>query len=117
MQFLANENFPFPSIKLLRQKGYKIISITENLPGIADEAVLKKAVNEELVILTFDSDYGKLLFKYKLSPPPAVIYFRFKGSHPVDAAKILIDKIENKNFRIEGFFTVIEKENIRQRKL
>lgn len=69
MQFLANENMPYPSIKILRDKGYEIISIYKELQGIDDEKVLTKAVEDNLVILTFDSDYGKLLFHYKLTPP------------------------------------------------
>jgi len=117
MRFLANENFPYPSIKILRESGYEIISIYEENRGIDDESVLKKAVDENLVILTFDSDYGKLLFHYKLTPPPAVVYFRFKSFHPADAAKILLKELDNQGLKLEGFFTVIEKEDIRQRKL
>jgi len=117
MQFLANENLPYPSIKILRDKGYKVISIYEEFRGIDDQSVLQKAVEENLAILTFDSDYGKLLFHYKLTPPPAVIYFRHKGYKPDDAAKMLLEGIENQRIEVEGFFTVIEKEGIRQRKL
>ena len=117
MRFLANVSFPYPSIKLLRDSGYEIISIYEENRGIDDESVLKKAVDENLIILTFDSDYGKLLFHYMLVPPPAVVYFRFKSSHPADAAKILLEELENQNLKLEGFFTVIEREDIRQRKL
>ncbi len=65
MKFLANENFPFPSIKFLRENGYEIISISEESSGIADSEVLQKASAENLIILTFDSDYGELIFKYK----------------------------------------------------
>jgi Domain of unknown function (DUF5615) len=36
MQFLANENFPLPSVRMLRQAGYDIGSITEDSPGIED---------------------------------------------------------------------------------
>jgi hypothetical protein len=45
MQFLANENMPYPSIEILRDKGYEIISIYEDLPGIDDQKVLTKAVS------------------------------------------------------------------------
>lgn len=82
MVFLANENFPMPSIKLLRQHEYKIVSIQERYSGISDEEVLKKAVENDWLILTFDSDYGALIFQYQLISPPAVIYFRNKGDFP-----------------------------------
>ncbi|MBS1506590.1 MAG: DUF5615 family PIN-like protein [Bacteroidetes bacterium] len=43
MQFLANENFPFPSIDLLRKAGYSISSVAESFPGISDREVIEKA--------------------------------------------------------------------------
>jgi len=42
MKFLANENFPFPSIKFLRNKGFDVISISEELSGISDKKFYKK---------------------------------------------------------------------------
>ncbi len=107
MKFLANENFPFPSIKLLRESGYEVLSISENLGGISDRTVLQKAVDENLIILTFDRDYGELIFKYQKQSPPAVVYFRVKGRSPNDAGEILL----------ENYFTVIKATGIRQRKL
>lgn len=55
--YLANENFPRPSIQLLRNNGLIVESIQENSPGISDEEVMIKAVKNNLIILTFDSDY------------------------------------------------------------
>jgi predicted nuclease of predicted toxin-antitoxin system len=64
--FLANENFPVPSIDLLRNNDYGVRSIQEASPGISDEEVLNIAVNDNFIILTFDKDYGDLIFRYKL---------------------------------------------------
>ncbi len=62
--FLANENFPKPSPLLLREKGFVVKSIQEDFPGISDPEVMKITTRENLIILTFDSDYGELIFKY-----------------------------------------------------
>lgn len=59
--FLANENFPYPSIRLLRQKGAKVISIQEISAGIDDRDVIRKALALNLIILTFDKDYDELI--------------------------------------------------------
>lgn len=53
MRFLANENFPLPSVRLLRQAGYYVASITEDSPGMEDSEVLTRATDEQRVILTF----------------------------------------------------------------
>jgi predicted nuclease of predicted toxin-antitoxin system len=93
MEFLANENFPYPSIKVLRDNGYKVKSITEDSSGISDEKVLEKAVSEGLIILTFDRDYGELIFRYRKEGPPAIIYFRSKGQSPQEAGNKLLEVI------------------------
>ena len=33
MRFLANENFPNPSIKILRENGFDVRSTAEEMPG------------------------------------------------------------------------------------
>lgn len=60
--FLANENFPRPSIILLRQNGFEIKSIQEGFPGISDDLVINMASEMDLIILTFDSDYWRTDF-------------------------------------------------------
>jgi hypothetical protein len=40
MKFLANENFPKPSVIFLREQGYQVISIQEEHGGIDDESVV-----------------------------------------------------------------------------
>lgn len=117
MKILANENFPFPSIKILREAGYDVKSIAESNTSIKDSEVLSIAVIEERIILTFDRDYGELIFKYRLESPPAVVYFRTKGNSPEDAALILLSRIKTENLTLLDYFTVIDEEGIRQRKL
>jgi predicted nuclease of predicted toxin-antitoxin system len=117
MEFLADENFPLPSIRLLRNAGFNVKSIGEEKRGIADEHVMEIAVEEGLIILTFDRDYGELIFKYAKKAPPAVVYFRTKGARPDDAGKTLAYLIKHTSLKLIGFFTVIEENGIRQRKL
>ncbi|MEW5920437.1 MAG: DUF5615 family PIN-like protein [Bacillota bacterium] len=63
MKFLANENIPLKSIEVLRKKGFDVKSVSELFPGISDKEVLTFAKKEQRIILTFDKDYGYLLYK------------------------------------------------------
>ena len=72
MRFLANENFPLRSVNRLREAGYDIASITEDSPGVTDSEVLARAADEERIILTFDRDYGELIYRLRM-PSPIVI--------------------------------------------
>jgi predicted nuclease of predicted toxin-antitoxin system len=75
--FLANENFPRPSTILLREKGFTVKSIQEDSPGIEDPEVMQLASYLNLIILTFDSDYGELIFRYA-KDNPLLSYFSEK---------------------------------------
>ena len=62
MDFLANENFPLLSVRLLREAGHRVVSIIQEAPGGKDEDILKRAHTERLINLTFDRDYGELIY-------------------------------------------------------
>jgi len=72
-------------------------------------------LNLNLIILTFASDYGELIFKHAIDNPPSVVFFREKGNQPEFAASSLISLFANPGIELLGAFTVIEANNIRQR--
>jgi predicted nuclease of predicted toxin-antitoxin system len=114
MKFLANENFPAPSINELRDNQIDILSIAEQNSGITDEAVMKIAIDEQRTIITHDSDYGELIYKLGYKPEAGVVYFRIYNFEPDNPGKILLDLI-NKNFKFTNSLTVISESAIRQR--
>jgi len=89
MRLLANENFPAKSILYLRGKGFGIISIGTDNPSIKDHAVMAIAIEEDRTILTFDRDYGELIFKYNYKPPRGIIYLRLDKYKADEPGKII----------------------------
>ena len=117
MQFLANENVPVASIRRLRAAGYDVASIIEDSPGMKDESVLARARAEQRIILTFDRDYGELIYRRRLPTPAGVAYFRFAPSTPEEPAERFIELLGAGHITIEKQFTVIGRGWIRQRPL
>ena len=115
MRFLANENFPLPSINLLRENGYYVKSITAELAGIPDREVVKIALDETLIILTFDKDYGEIIFRHGELSPPAVVFMRYRGANPYASGSMLLKLIEP-GMHFENSFTVVDEHNVRQRR-
>ena len=113
--FLANENFPAPSVSLLRQQGFEVHSIVEENRGLDDISVIGLAREHGLVILTFDRDYGEIICRGPMDNPPSVVFFRTKGQQPQDAGKMLLNLIKKGQLRLLGAFTVITDIGIRQR--
>lgn len=115
MKLLANENFPLKSILYLRNNGFDISSIASDYQGIEDHAVMKLAIKEGRTILTFDKDYGELIFKYNFKPQQGVIYFRLDKYKPDEPGRILEALINKKEFDFARALTVVDKSGIRQR--
>ena len=76
VRWLANENFPAPSVAVMRAAGHDVLSIAESHAGDDDADVLALARKEGRWLVTFDRDYGELLFARNHEPPPAVILLR-----------------------------------------
>jgi predicted nuclease of predicted toxin-antitoxin system len=77
-KFLADENVHGRAVRLLREKGFDVASMGERSPGADDEAVLKLAVDEGRVLLTFDKDFGELAFKRGKAATCGIVLFRTK---------------------------------------
>ena len=116
MKFLANENIPLASIKYLKKMGFNIKSIGLEHLGITDKEVIAIANAEQRTIITFDRDYGELIFKHNLKPKNGVIYLRLSNFSPETPGKIIERMIKLKKFNFEGKITVVNDETIRQRK-
>ena len=115
-RFLANENFPAPSIRHLRFHGYDILSIQESFRSMQDDSVLELAITEKRIILTFDKDYGEMIFRSCKRNPPPVVFFRMKGRDPLEAGSIMTDLLKEEQLDLEEAFTIVSSEGIRQRK-
>ena len=116
MRFLANENFPLRSILYLRGLGFDVSSVGIDHKSVEDVKVLQIAIAESRTILTFDKDYGELIYKYHSKPPQGIIYLRLEGFGPEDPGKLIAELVQLKKVNFEKALTVIDKNGIRQRK-
>ena len=117
MKFLANENIPFSSVKTISDAGFDIIAVGSDFPGILDEEVIEISKNEERTIITFDRDYGELIFKKGYKTKAGVIYLRWANFHPNEPGEYLVQLFNLQKIIFEEHFTVIGENSIRQRKI
>jgi len=115
VRFLADENIPRRAILYLRDKGLDIRSVAEENPGLMDEKILEQARETGRILLTFDRDYGHLIFCLKKGVP-GLVYFHFVPRYPEECAELLWEVL-SQGLSLEGYFTVIERDRVRQRPL
>lgn len=116
MKLLANENIPLKSVGFLQLMGYDIKAIGIDDPSISDVEVLKIAMHENRLILTFDRDYGTLIFKYNYRPLQGVIYLRLDKYEPEEPGRIIHKLLTEMAINTENALTVYDGTVIRQRK-
>ena len=116
MKLLANENFPLQSILYLKSKGFDIISIGQEFSGIKDEEVINIANKQGRLILTFDRDYGTLIFQHGLKPLFGVIYLRFADYKPTEPGFWIENLLTTYQISFNMTLIVFDKNGIRQKR-
>jgi len=114
---LADENVPRASIITLRQAGMDVRSAAEAIAGATDAQVLELARSEGRLLLTFDRDFGELIYLHQHAAPPAVVYLRFVPASPEEPASILRSLLAHVEIDLQGRFTVVTRDQVRQRAL
>jgi predicted nuclease of predicted toxin-antitoxin system len=115
--FLADENFPHASIQPLRDAGYDVATVSPVDRGAPDADVLARARADGRILLTFDRDYGELIFLHGRPAPVGVVYFRTDPAHTTLPATILLALLGDDDLEIAGRFTTVEPDRVRQRPL
>jgi predicted nuclease of predicted toxin-antitoxin system len=115
VKFLADENFPIDSVTVLREAGYDVESIQESFPSLSDVDILARAVTSGRILITFDRDFGDLIFNRHLAAPIGVVYFRILALSSLEPASLLIELLQH--HAVEGKFTRVGRREIRQRSL
>jgi len=106
-RFLADEQIPGPSIRLLRALGYDVLAVAEVASGVPDRVVLDMARQEQRVLLTFDRDHGRLIYRERVVPPPGVLHIRFAAEPPERPALHIVTILNESSVTLFGRYTVL----------
>ena len=117
MRFLADENIPAPSVRELREAGYDVSTITPDLRSAPDETVLALARSQQRMVLTFDRDFGELIFRRGTPGGLGVVLFRLVPRTPIEPAELLLSLLKQPGVNLEGQFVVVDREKVRRRLL
>lgn len=115
IQFLADENVPRASVESLRLSGIDIVPVFQQ--GAADVAVLEQARAEDRLLVTFDRDFGELIYRNGEPSPRGIVFLRFVPVSPEEPAAVLLTLLEHPTIGVEGLFTIVTREQVRQRPL
>lgn len=118
MRILADENVDGPVIAQLRRDGHDVVAIVEESPGVADIAVLARAILEGRTLLTADRDFGDIILRDAgAAPREGVVLYRLRHAPVGQKAERIAHVFAERAGQITGAFTVIERDRVRHRPL
>ena len=107
MRIVADEGIERPVVLRLRAEEYQVIHIAEIAPGSTDPEVLEVANQEEALLLTYDKDFGDLVF-YRHYHSHGVILLRLPDSlSSLEKADVIVDVIRERREELFQSFTVV----------
>ena len=111
--FVADENIPIFVIKQLRQKGCKIVSITEDAKGYSDEAVLDISIKHRAVLISFDKEFGSRIHRSRPSALCGFILLRISPRSPEYILKMLEWLIFESGIELKSNYIVLNEYKVR----
>lgn len=115
MKLLANENIPLKVVEELKKEGFNIVRIDEIQKGMVDEEVVRYAFTHNRILLTFDKDFGEIVFNSK-ERSKGVILLRFQPQSPDIIIRRVLSLLRS-SIELENKFVVIEIEKIRVKEI
>lgn len=76
---------------------------------------MRIAIAQRRLILTFDRDYGELVFRKGYRPSAGVIYLRVEPIYPEFPAELVRRLLETSGLNFENTLTVVDENRLRQR--
>jgi len=111
-KFLANENVPGEAVEAARLAGHDLAWIHELSPGADDDAVLAFSLAENRVLVTFDKDFGEMVFRQGKTATCGVILLRPRLGEPDYVARFMA-AVLSQQVSWDGTFCVAQEGKLR----
>jgi predicted nuclease of predicted toxin-antitoxin system len=112
MRFLVDECTGPYVARWLREQNHEVFSVYEEARGIDDDAILKKAYEENWILITNDKDFGEKIFRERY-PHRGIIFLRLNDERSVVKIEVLRNLIENYSYRLLDNFLVVTENKVR----
>ncbi|MFC2130137.1 DUF5615 family PIN-like protein [Bacteroidota bacterium] len=119
MKFLI-DNALSPLISdVLNHQGFDSHHVRDyNMQDADDEVIFLRAMQEDRIIVSADTDFGTLLSTWKSEKPSFILFRKLLTRKPDEISKILIDNLNQIEESLEkGCVVVFDRERIRIRML
>jgi len=116
MRFLADESCDALIVRTLRAQSHDVAYVAEESPGVEDEDVLTRALQDQRVILTEDRDFCALVFRDAL-PTYGIVLIRILPAQRLRKKDRIMALLDAHADRLAGAMTTLTVGGMRVRPL
>ena len=114
MRFLVDECTGARVARWLKEQGYEVFSVYEQARGITDDLIIKKAFDENWILITNDKDFGEKVYREKL-PHRGIILMRLQDERSIKKIHVLQRLFSMYPQQISDHFVVVTENQVRFR--
>ena len=111
MRFLVDECTGKKFAHLLEREGYDVLFAGDVMSSASDEEIIRKADEDDRILITDDKDFGKLIFR--LGKPAKGVVLLKMGVNPEDRLRALRKLLDR--YELKGKFIVLKEDSVRIR--
>jgi predicted nuclease of predicted toxin-antitoxin system len=111
MKFLADANTPGLLVETLTSSGHEVFW-AYSVPRTPDIDLIEKAAHERRVVITFDKDFGELVFRRGHSV--GVVLIRLRETSMQATVVLVMELVESEKENLHRLFCVIENTRVRK---
>lgn len=112
MRFLVDECTGPAVARWLREQGFEVFSVREQSPGADDEDIVKKAFQEDWILITNDKDFGTQIYRER-RPHKGVVLLRLEDERPFNKIETLRRLLSHHAERLKDQFVVVTERQVR----
>jgi len=112
MRFIVDECTGPYVAKWLRKQNHDVFSVFDDDRGSTDDDIIKKAYNENRVLITNDKDFGEKVYREKY-PHKGIILLRLDNNKWKNRIEVLKKLLDNYQQDISNKFVVVTEKRIR----
>ena len=96
----------------LAAEGYEVLPVRDRDPHLADQEILRWAVQEQAIVVTMDKDFGDLIWKERL-PHAGIILLRMEDATGPERAAAMRRIVREFGAELPQRFTVFKNDRLR----
>jgi predicted nuclease of predicted toxin-antitoxin system len=109
---LVDENTGVVVSRWLRSLGHEVFSIYEEARGTDDDTILRKAFDENWILITSDKDFGEKVYRER-QPHRGIIFPRLEDERSANKVAVLQSLLESYPDQLSDNFVVATAKRVR----